>query len=278
MSNPNWNLASIDGKIAMSVTAGGNGGVDGAMTVYGLKYGIGGEWAASGSVAGRNASAFSVAGSYQTAPSVPNFLAAAGIMEGPGQWPISVKIAGNVAPAGVQGDRNFGVTLIPTMNRNAGDLAAAYAESYAVLQISEGGQYGLVCSAGWLGPQQGATTNPFGTGDYKAAGVALTAEQLADIIAPDPVHPGLVLISVPSFKSAANLRPVMIQFVDPYEHFAEPPLQEPHPGIAKIFYDDSAGALTLQPIDNKTTRQPTQVINFNHGRGKSHGGGVIEFR
>lgn len=278
MSNPNWNLSSIDGQIGLSVTADGNGGVNGSMSIYGLEYAVSGEWAASGSVAGRNASAFSITGSHSTAPDVPNYLAAAGIMAGPGQWPTSVTIAGNVAPSGVEGDRNFAVSLLPTMNRNTNDLAAAYAESYAVLQISEGGPNGLVCSAGWLGPQQGAITNPFGSSDYKAAGVALTAEQLADVVGPDPVYPGTVVIRVPDFKSSANLRPVMIQFVDPYEHFTEPPLQEAHPGIAKIFYDDTAGALTLQPIDNKTTKQPTRMINFNNGRGRNHRGGVIEFR
>ena len=273
----NWNLASVDGTVTLSVTASGYGPVDGNMTIFGIDYGVGGEWAASGSLPGRNASAFSVAGSYQTSPSVPNYLAAAGLMQGPGAWPISVTIAGNVAPASALGMRNFNETLLPTMNQNSTDIAAAYAESYAVLQISEASGGGLACTGGWLGPQSGGQTSPFGTSDYKSVGVALTAEQLASVVSPDPVYPGVTDIHVPTIASAATVRPVMVQFVDPYEHYAEPPLMEPHPGIAKIFYDAGAGALTLQAIDNQSTLSPTQQIKFNHGRERNHGGVIIEF-
>ncbi|MEL6369086.1 MAG: hypothetical protein AAFR03_00060 [Pseudomonadota bacterium] len=272
-----WNLASVDGTISMVVSADGSGNLSGAMTIYGQEYSVQGEWAASGSVAGRNFSSFSLAGSFDTAPSVPNLLAAAGIMTGPGGWPISVQISGNIAPSAGAGMRNFSTVLLPVMNTNANDLAVAYGESYVVLEIGAGGD-GLVCTAGWIGPNNGGQASPFGSSDYKSAGTAMTAAECADVVIPDPVYTGLKDIRVPHIETAATLRPVMIQFLAEQDHFANPPLMEPHPHIAKVFYDTAAGALVLQPIDDASTLAPTNKITFNHGRGRRHDGGVVEFR
>ncbi len=58
--------------------------------ILGITYSVTGEWAASGSVPGRNASAFVLSGNNGAA--APNFVAAAGLMQGPGNAPESITI------------------------------------------------------------------------------------------------------------------------------------------------------------------------------------------
>jgi hypothetical protein len=87
---PQWKLASASPPVTLNVSAGDTGAVSGTLTSGPATYTVSGHWAASGSVPGRNASAFSVSG--QSSAAAPVFVAAAGIMVGPGGSPRSVSI------------------------------------------------------------------------------------------------------------------------------------------------------------------------------------------
>lgn len=65
-----------------------NGNVSGNLTLQGVPFAVTGNWAASGSVPGRNHSAFAVWGYNQSGPT--EYIAAAGIMIGPGDAPTSI--------------------------------------------------------------------------------------------------------------------------------------------------------------------------------------------
>ncbi|GAA4043234.1 hypothetical protein [Parerythrobacter jejuensis] len=80
-----------------------NGQMQGVLTLEGKDYAINGSWAASGSLPGRNASAFGLWGSNQSDATV--YISAVGTMQGPGRAPESVTI--NVNRASSADDLQF---------------------------------------------------------------------------------------------------------------------------------------------------------------------------
>ncbi|MEO1044032.1 MAG: hypothetical protein AAFX04_01175 [Pseudomonadota bacterium] len=90
-----WKLGSKpydDGSrdVILAVNATGAGPVTGTLTFKQVEYTANGDWAASGSVPGRNYSAFYVGGSDNQ--SAPEFIVAAGTMKGSGADPDSISI------------------------------------------------------------------------------------------------------------------------------------------------------------------------------------------
>jgi hypothetical protein len=258
-----WTLSSLDGEVTMRVNVGGSGAVSGTLSV-GNEFTVNGQWAASG-VDGRTASAFEVTGRHAVSPGAEDLLAAAGIMTGPGHWPQMINVSGNIASISEYKNTPFQAKLLPMWSNDSAALAAAYAESYMVIQLGgTGGDSQAV--RGWIGPRGGnQIVSPFG-GDYKTNGSEMSAEQLADIVSPDTNHADTNDIKIPSFNSASGSRPVMIQFVGDVDHFPQPPLQEYHQNVTKMFYDEEAGALVLQFADKPGGGQ-SELINFNHGHG-----------
>jgi len=67
-----------------------NGAMAGTLTFEGGTFGISGNWAASGSISGRNYSAFALYGSNGQAAT--QYIAATGTMAGPGPSPQSIQL------------------------------------------------------------------------------------------------------------------------------------------------------------------------------------------
>lgn len=87
-----WKLASRDNALTLDLDVSDSGVLNGTLTYEGTRYPVTGAWAASDSVLGRNASAFSLSGRTQGLPDVPNFIAASGIMTGPSTNPIKIDL------------------------------------------------------------------------------------------------------------------------------------------------------------------------------------------
>ena len=81
-----------------------NGAMSGSLVFEGSTYYISGNWAASGSIPGRNYSAFALWGSDQQAATV--YVAAVGTMDGPGSAPQSITI--NLSRASTGDDEQYG--------------------------------------------------------------------------------------------------------------------------------------------------------------------------
>ena len=81
-----------------------NGAMSGSLVFEGSTYYISGNWAASGSIPGRNYSAFALWGSDQQAATV--YVAAVGTMAGPGSAPQSIAI--NLSRASTGDDEQYG--------------------------------------------------------------------------------------------------------------------------------------------------------------------------
>lgn len=95
-----WNLASTDSQVILTVDEDdSNGAMSGTLQAHGTTFQVKGAWSASGSVPGRNASAFAISGNDGLA--APTWVSASGIMVGPGAAPQSIEIQIDVAtPAG----------------------------------------------------------------------------------------------------------------------------------------------------------------------------------
>jgi len=83
-----WKLASSDHVMALELNV-GDGPLNGTLTFEGQTYGVSGAWAASG-VDGRAASAFGLSGATGGDPAT--YIAATGIMTGPGPAPTQIDI------------------------------------------------------------------------------------------------------------------------------------------------------------------------------------------
>jgi hypothetical protein len=108
-----WNLASTNTvpAIKLNVDASGNGPVSGTITCGDDTYAVSGNWAASGSVPGRNASVFNITGNSPDPG--PRFLAAAGIMVGPGGAPTQITLQIFIASSADGSLQYFGSVLSP---------------------------------------------------------------------------------------------------------------------------------------------------------------------
>ena len=109
-----WRLASRDSTVSLDLDVSGNGPLKGTLIFKGKRYPVTGEWAASGSVPGRNASAFSLAGRTEGLPDVPNFLAASGIMSGPGARPTQIDLRVGVSSSSDGTLTHYSGVLFPT--------------------------------------------------------------------------------------------------------------------------------------------------------------------
>jgi hypothetical protein len=269
-------LSSLDGRTVMKVQVGEHGAVNGTLTV-GNDFSVGGQWAFSEWAPGRNATAFELMGRYATVehPGASNLMAVAGIVTGPYQFPQKIEVSGSIASISEWQNTPFSGTLLPMAQTDSAALGAAYAESYMVIQM--GGTHGdSQAVKGWTGPVDGnGFVSAFGSSDYQSAGTEMNAGQLAAIASSDPTYPDTNDIKIPAFSSAAGTRPVMIQFIGDAGHFPQPPLQEYHSDVTKIFYDEQVGALVLQFADTPAGTASTQ-INFNQGRAKNHNSVIIE--
>ena len=108
-----WRLASSDHAAAVDLVAGDSGSLSGTLTVGDRTYPVSGGWSASGSITGRNYSAFSLSGRTQTQPDVPNWIAAAGIMTGPGAAPEKIDIQINETFSSDGTFRHYSGVLVP---------------------------------------------------------------------------------------------------------------------------------------------------------------------
>ena len=106
-----WKLASADHTLAVNLVADGNGPLNGTLTFNGGTYPVAGGWSASGSITGRKYSAFSLQG--QTQRDVPNWIAAAGIMTGPGDAPEKIDIQIDVTFSADGIFRHYSGVLVP---------------------------------------------------------------------------------------------------------------------------------------------------------------------
>jgi len=85
-----WKLASANPLLTLDVSAGDDGALSGTFATALGTYPVSGSWAASGSLPGRNASAFSFSGAV--GDPAPTFVAAVGIMIGPGPSPTQINL------------------------------------------------------------------------------------------------------------------------------------------------------------------------------------------
>jgi hypothetical protein len=109
----NWNLASADGAIAISLTCDdANGNIQAPSTVWfqGVAYPVVGRWVASAPNRAE-ASAFYFGG--ETAAPNPLFLSASGIMVGPGPAPTSISISVTQASSGDSSQQQYQGELYP---------------------------------------------------------------------------------------------------------------------------------------------------------------------
>ena len=107
-----WQLSSVNPALTLFVDAGDRGSMQGFLTVGTVTYPVAGTWAASGSVPGRTASAFSVHGS-SNAPA-PSFVAATGIMTGPGVSPKSLALQAVVSSSADGSLTTYKAVLVPS--------------------------------------------------------------------------------------------------------------------------------------------------------------------
>lgn len=105
-----WNMASVEQSNGSPVVVisfqndDSNGQMSGTLQFEGDTYYVNGNWAASGSVPGRNYSAFALWGSNQQGATV--YIAAAGTMIGPGPSPESIDL--NLIRASTGDDEQYG--------------------------------------------------------------------------------------------------------------------------------------------------------------------------
>jgi phospholipase C len=108
-----WKLATPDYSVTLNLNAADNGALNGTLTFQGTSYNVAGGWDAAGSVPGRNYSAFSVSGRTPGLPDVPNWIAAAGIMTGPGNAPSKIDIRVGVSSSADGTLKRYSGVLVP---------------------------------------------------------------------------------------------------------------------------------------------------------------------
>jgi hypothetical protein len=106
-----WKLGNSDRTLVLDVNASDDGPVNGTLTYRGSSCQVAGGWAASFSVTGRNFSAFAVTG--HTPDPGPIFVAASGIMTGPGDKPENIDIQVTLTSCGDGSVTRVRQTLLP---------------------------------------------------------------------------------------------------------------------------------------------------------------------
>src|ERR1700736_3944342 len=106
-----WTLVSEDPPARLDVDAGDGGAVAGTLNVGETTFPVSGIWAASGSIPGRNASAFSFSGAI--GDTATTFVAAAGIMTGPGPSPTQVAMRAFVSSSWDGTLTSYDLVLLP---------------------------------------------------------------------------------------------------------------------------------------------------------------------
>jgi phosphatidylserine/phosphatidylglycerophosphate/cardiolipin synthase-like enzyme len=106
-----WTMLSEDPPARLDVQAGDGGAMSGTLTVGVTTFPVTGIWAASGSIKGRNASAFSFSGSSSDTATL--FVAAAGIMDGPGPSPVQVTIRAFVSSSRDGTMTSYDLVMLP---------------------------------------------------------------------------------------------------------------------------------------------------------------------
>ena len=112
---PLWNLASPDHTIALNIDAFDSqphdGAIKGTLTYHGTLFQVSGQWSASGNA--RKASAFSLVGSSGEEP--PTFVAASGIMIGPGNAPAQIDFRLGFSSSGDGEVDHYSGVLVPAI-------------------------------------------------------------------------------------------------------------------------------------------------------------------
>lgn len=163
----NWNLGSKDGTLSISLTADDeNGNIQSPSTAWfqGIAYPVTGRWVAS--APGRAAaSAFSFSGETPTVPN-PLFLAASGIMVGPGPSPTSISLVATKANSADSRQEQYQGELLPnqafTMN-TGGWVVTLDDGTTGVLSLSLASGGFLNSAATWTYPSGGSAVNVFAT-------------------------------------------------------------------------------------------------------------------
>lgn len=106
-----WNLASASQPFTLDVSVDSNGGLNGTFVTALASYPVSGSWAAAGSVPGRNASAFSFSGT--SGGPVNTFIAAVGVMIGPGGGPVQINLSVSESSSGDGSLTESTATLLP---------------------------------------------------------------------------------------------------------------------------------------------------------------------
>jgi hypothetical protein len=109
-----WKLVSQDRTLTLDLnTSDDTGATNGTLVYQGRVYVVAGGWDASGSVPGRNFSAFAVSGRTTGLPNVPNWIAATGIMTGPGSSPAQIDIQVNMSSSAAGTFSDYAAALFP---------------------------------------------------------------------------------------------------------------------------------------------------------------------
>jgi len=173
-----WNLASAGRTVVVNLDASGNGALTGVLTYNGTQYPVTGAWAAAGSIAGRNASAFSLSGRTQTPQDIPDFIAASGVMIGSGDAPQSIEIRLGVSSSSTGSLIHDDAVLTPTPPAAANyavELSGAIGLFSDVNPTNAIGTSDFTLET-WIQPSGVGPIASFGYGDITELGGLMTLE------------------------------------------------------------------------------------------------------
>lgn len=109
---PLWKLVSSDQRCSVAFEVTDNGALNGALIYENKSYNVGGGWDASYSLPERHFSAFAFFG--RTGNSIPDFVAATGIMTGPGTAPTQIDIQVDVSSSNDGTLKHYKGVLVPS--------------------------------------------------------------------------------------------------------------------------------------------------------------------
>ena len=280
-----WHLGSLDGQIVLDLpNVSGDGKIAGKLHVKFAEcreFDVSGRLEKGGADKGSIASTFALAGRDHPVAGGGEYVVAAGTMVGPTAWPRIVGIAATIGDGASGLPATIHHSLLPMMNRDPKVLAAAYAESYMVLEISVQDDDFPSCTGIWQGTvNKDGKTSPLGP-DYRGRPLEIDHKRLKEVCTPDGSDGSF--INIPAFVPLVPGRaPVMVQFVGPTHHFLDPPLKNAHEQIEKCFDDpvnlvEKHQTLVLQYENDTLSPRETNKINFNdHDREMTHTNIIIK--